>query len=135
MGDAEVPLRSILFKDDQNPFFTPKPNDDGNVMYFVDGLNTTIKNMGVKKGDIFLGLDGKMIPEIKQENINEINAIFTSSFMWDDQTKFSITVKRGDEIMTFNGITGSPSAIVSGVINDPNATQKAISLRNAWMKN
>ena len=55
--------------------------------------------------------------------------------MWDDQTKFSITVKRGDEIMTFSGITGSPSAIVSGVINDPTATQKAISLRNAWMKN
>ena len=135
IGDADVPLRSILFKDDQNPFFTPKPNDDGNVMYFVDGLNTTIKNMGVKKGDIFLGLDGKMIPEIKQENINEINAIFTSSFMWDNQTEFSITIKRDDEIMTFNGITGSPSAIVSGVINDPNATQKAISLRNSWMKN
>jgi hypothetical protein len=37
--------------------------------------------------------------------------------------------------MTFKGITGSPSAIVSGVINDPNATQKAISLRNSWMKN
>jgi hypothetical protein len=91
--------------------------------------------MGVKKGDIFLGLDGKMIPEIKQENINEINAIFTSSFMWDNQTEFSITIKRDDEIMTFNGITGSPSAIVSGVINDPNATQKAISLRNSWMKN
>jgi predicted metalloprotease with PDZ domain len=135
IGEADVPLRSILFKDDQNPFFTPKPNDDGNVVYFVDGLNTTIKNMGVKKGDIFLGLDGKMIPEINQENINEINAIFTSSFMWDDQTEFTITVQRGDEIITLSGITGSPSAIVSGVINNQNASQKAITLRNAWMKN
>ena len=76
-----------------------------------------------------------MIPEINQENINEINAIFTSSFMWDDQTEFTITVQRGDEIITLSGITGSPSAIVSGVINNQNASQKAITLRNAWMKN
>ena len=74
-----------------------------------------------------------MIPEIKQANINEINAIFTSSFMWDDQTKFSITVKRGDEIMTFSGITGSPSAIVSGVINDPTEKQKAQERRAGYL--
>ena len=91
--------------------------------------------MGVKIGDVFLGLDGKMLPEIKEENIDEINSIFTSSFMWDNQTEFTITVKRGKETYTLSGITGSPSALVSGVINDPNANNAAVSLRNAWMKN
>ena len=135
MGDTEVPLRSILFKDDKNPFFEPKTNDTGTVQYVVNGLNTTIEAMGVKIGDVFLGLDGKMLPEIKEENIDEINSIFTSSFMWDNQTEFTITVKRGKETFTLSGITGSPSALVSGVINDPNANNAAVSLRKAWMKN
>ena len=135
MGDTEVKLRSILFKDNQSLFFTPKPNNEGIVQYVVDGLNTTIDSMGVKVGDVLLGLDNKMLPEIKQENSDKINAVLTPSFMWDDKTKFSITVLRNDEMITLNGVTGSPSVKVSGVVNDSEASEVAKTLRKSWGTN
>ena len=91
--------------------------------------------MGVKVGDVLLGLDNKMLPEIKQENSDKINAVLTPSFMWDDKTKFSITVLRNDEMITLNGVTGSPSVKVSGVINDSDASEEAKTLRKSWLKN
>ena len=72
MGDTEVPLPSILFKDNKSPFFIPNPDESGTVRYIVDGLNSSIEKMGLKVGDIFLGLDGKMLPEIKKEIQREI---------------------------------------------------------------
>jgi predicted metalloprotease with PDZ domain len=135
MGETEVKLRSILFKDNQNLFFTPKPNNEGIVQYVVDGLNTTIDSMGVKVGDVLLGLDNKMLPEIKQENSDKINAVLTPSFMWDDKTKFSMTVLRNDEMIKLNGVTGSPSVKVSGVVNDSDASEEAKTLRKSWLKN
>ena len=135
MGDTEVKLRSILFKDNQNLFFSPKPNNEGIVQYVVDGLNTTIDLMGVKVGDVLVGLNNKMLPEIKQENSDKINAVLTPSFMWDDKTKFSITVMRNDEMITLKGVTGSPSVKVSGVVNDSEASEEVKILRKSWLKN
>ena len=134
MGETEVPLPSILFKDNQSPFFTPQPNASGVVQYVVTDLNTTIEAMGVQVGDFFLGLDDKMLPEIKQENAEGINAVFTPSFMWDDQKEFSITVKRGEEQLTLRGVTGTPSAKTKGVVEDPTASEVAVALRQAWLK-
>lgn len=134
MGETEVPLPSILFKDNQSPFFAPQPNASGVVQYVVTDLNTTIEAMGVQVGDLFLGLDGKMLPEIKKENAEGINAVFTPSFMWDDQKEFSITVQRGEEQLTLRGVTGTPSAKANGVVEDPTATEAAVTLRHAWLK-
>ena len=39
------------------------------------------------------------------------------------------------EKKTFIGITGKPNAKVSWVVEDPNATEKAVILRTAWLKN
>ena len=135
MGETEVPLPSILFKDNQNPFFEPQPDQDGKVRYVVTGLNDTIESMGVEIGDVFLGLDGKMLPEIKKENAEQINAVFTPSFMWDDKKEFTLTIQRNMEKQTLIGITGKPNAKVSGVVEDPNAAEKAMNLRTAWLKN
>lgn len=135
MGSTQVPLPSILFKDDKNTFFSPKQNDEGKVQYVVTGLNTTIENMGVQVGDIFLGLDGKMLPEIKQENAAEINAVLTPSFMWDNETTFSITIQRGAETITLNGVKGNPTVESNGIVEDPEASETAKKLRKAWLKN
>ena len=61
--------------------------------------------MGLKVGDIFLGLDGKMLPEIKKENASQINEVFAPSFMWDNDKEFTITIERNNEIITLSGIT------------------------------
>jgi predicted metalloprotease with PDZ domain len=135
IGDTEVPLSSIIFKENQNLFFEAKLNDEGVNQFIVNGLNTTIESMGVNVGDVFLGLNDKLFPEINQENTKEINALLTSSFMWDDKTEFSITVQRNNDIITLKGITGTPSVKVSGVINDTEASEASKKLRKAWLKN
>ena len=134
-GDIEVPLSSIIFKENQNLFFEAKLSDVGTSQFIVNGLNSTIESMGVKIGDVFLGLDDKMFPEINQENTNEINALLNTSFMWDDKTEFSITVQRNNKILTLKGITGNPSEKVSGVINNSEASEASKKLRKAWLNN
>jgi len=134
IGDTEVALSSIIFKENQNLFFETKLNDEGVNQFIVNGLNTTIESMGVNVGDVFLGLNDKLFPEINQENTKEINALLTSSFMWDDKTEFSITVQRNSDIITLKGITGTPSVKVSGVINDTEASEASKKLRKAWLK-
>ena len=91
--------------------------------------------MGVKIGDIFLGLDGKMLPEIKKENASQINEVFAPSFMWDNDKEFTITIERNNEIITLSGITGSAKAKVTGIVEDINADDYSIKLRNSWLKN
>ena len=135
MGETDIPLPSILFKNSQSPIFAPQPNANGVVQYVVNGLNTTIEAMGVQVGDVFLGLDGKMLPEIKQENAEAINAVFTPSFMWDDEKEFTLTIVRGGEQLTLSGVNGSPSVKANGIVEDPNASEAAKTLRQAWLKN
>ena len=135
MGDTEVPLPSILFKDNKSPFFIPNPDESGTVRYIVDGLNSSIEKMGLKVGDIFLGLDGKMLPEIKKENASQINEVFAPSFMWDNDKEFTITIERNNEIITLSGITGSPKAKVTGIVEDINADDYSLKLRKSWLKN
>jgi len=133
-GETDIELPSILLKDSQSPFFMPQPNEEGTVQYVVTGLNSTIASMGVQEGDLFLGLDGTLFPEIKQENAEAINAIFTPTFMWDAQKDFSITVKRGEDLLTLTGVTGTPTVKAKGIVANPQADPNAIALRQSWLK-
>ena len=76
-----------------------------------------------------------MLPEINQENGAAINGVLTQSFMWDAEKEFTITVERNSETLTLSGKVGTPSALMSGIVEDPNATDTALSLRKAWMFN
>jgi predicted metalloprotease with PDZ domain len=133
-GETDIELPSILLKDSQSPFFMPQPNEEGTVQYVVTGLNSTIASMGVQEGDLFLGLDGTLFPEIKQENAEAINAIFTPTFMWDAQKEFSITVKRGEDLLALTGVTGTPTVKAKGIVANPQADPNAIALRQSWLK-
>lgn len=89
--------------------------------------------MGAQIGDIFLGLDGKILPEIKRENADEINAVFQPSFLWEANKEFSITVKRNGEMLTLTGTLGTPTAKVNGIVEDVLANEAAVTLRKAWL--
>ena len=132
-GEVDAPLPGILFQNNQMPFFAPQPDENGVVQYVVTGLNSSLIEMGVEIGDVFLGLDGNLLPEIKQENGAAINAIFTPSFMWGPDKETSITVKRNNETLTLIGKVGKPLAKGLGLVEYPNASEAAVALRNAWM--
>ena len=55
--------------------------------------------------------------------------------MWDNDKEFTITIERNNEIITLSGITGSPKAKVTGIVEDINADDYSIKLRNSWLKN
>ena len=132
-GDTQSVLPSILFQDIDVPFFVPQPNADGIIQYAVSGLNSSIEAMGAQVGDILLGLDGKMLPEIKRENAEEINAVFNPSFLWDAEKEITMTVERGGEQIVLTGKVGEPSAKVNGLIDDPNADGAQVALRKSWL--
>jgi predicted metalloprotease with PDZ domain len=135
MGKTQIPLPSIIFKDHNDLFIVPQRSSVGTVEYVVTGLNSTLETMGVQTGDVFLGLDGKMLPEISPENAVEINTVLTPSFNWDTDREFTITVRRGAETHTFSGLSGTPSAESDGIVANPDAEPKSVTLREAWMKN
>ncbi len=132
-GETDAALPSVLFQEAGVPFFAPQPNEDGIMEYVISGLNSTIEAMGAQIGDIFLGLDGKILPEIKRENADEINAVFQPSFLWEANKEFSITVKRNGEMLTLTGTLGTPTAKVNGIVEDVLANEAAVTLRKAWL--
>jgi len=134
-GEVNSPLPGILFQNKQMPFFRPQANSDGIVQYVVTGLNSTLEAMGVQLGDIFLGLNDQRFPEIKAENGDAINAIFSPTFMWGSNKEFSVILERDGQEIPLQGTVGEPSAVVQGLVENPNAPQAAIDLRNAWMFN
>lgn len=134
-GEVNSPLPGILFQNKQMPFFRPQANSDGVVQYVVTGLNSTLESLGVQLGDLFLGLNDQRFPEIKPENGDAINAIFTPTFMWGANKEFSVILQRDGQELTLNGTVGEPSAIVQGLVENPDAPQAAKDLRNSWMFN
>lgn len=134
-GETVSPLPALIFQNAQDPVFSAEEITDKGRFLVITGLNSSLETMGVQVGDIFLGLNGKMLPEINQENGAAINAILTSSFTWAADEEITFTVEREDEKITLSGIVGTPSALVSGIVQNPDADEAAVALRNAWMFN
>ena len=134
-GETESQLPGVIFTDATTPIFTPQDIEEKGKFLVITGLNSTLEVMGVQLGDVFTGLDGQMFPEISQENGAAINAIFSPSFMWDADKEFSITVERNGESLTLSGNVGTPSAVISGIVEDPAASEVAVGLREAWLFN
>ena len=135
MGEIEAPLRGIIFQNNTDLFFKPQTYSEGIDKLFVTGLNSSLTSIGIKEGDMLVGLDGKVFPEIKKENNEAINAILTNSLMWDADKEITITIKRDEKEMTLKGKVGVPSAFVIGIVENSSASADEISLRKAWMFN
>ncbi len=134
-GETQMKLPAVIFKDAQTPVFTAQYSEDNVRLFVISGLNSSLEAMGVQPGDVMLGLDGQMFPEINQENSTAINAIFNSSFMWDATKEFTLTVARDGETLNLSGKVGAPSMTVSGIVEDAEASEAAVTLRKAWLFN
>ena len=134
-GDTEVPLRSIIFTDNTQLFFSPQPDATGKLQFVVNALNPSVEAMGVQIGDILLGLEGELFPEISQDNSGKINTILTPTLGWEADKEFSVTVKREGETLTLSGKVGNPKALTKGLVENPEADADAIKLRQNWLFN
>ena len=134
-GEVASPLRSIIFADATQLFFSPQPNEEGVVQFVVNQLNASIEAMGMQVGDVLLGMEGERFPEINQENSGKINTLLTPTLGWDADKVVRFTVKREGEELELSGKVGTPTAIVKGLVEDPNASESTVELRKAWLYN
>ena len=132
-GEVETPLRSIIFANNAELFFSPQPGAEDQMQFVVTQLNDSIEAMGVQQGDVLLGIDGALFPEINQENSGKINALLMPSLSWEADQEFSLTVERNGETLTLAGTVGTPTAVSKGLVENQDATAEAVSLREAWL--
>jgi predicted metalloprotease with PDZ domain len=132
-GEVETPLRSIIFANNAELFFSPQPGAEDQMQFVVTQLNDSIEAMGVQQGDVLLGIDGALFPEINQENSGKINALLMPSLSWEADQEFSLTVERNGETLTLTGTVGTPTAVSKGLVENQDATAEAVSLREAWL--
>jgi predicted metalloprotease with PDZ domain len=132
-GEVEMPLRSIIFSEGTKLFFSSQPNPSGELQFVVNQLNQSIEKIGLQIGDVLLGINGELFPEINQENSGKINEMLTKSFGWDEDREITLTVKRNDETLNLTGKVGNPTYPETGLLEDPKADLDTINLRNSWM--
>lgn len=131
----DKPLPGILFVNGQQPFFEVQPTANGSLSFVVSGLNSSLAAIGFQAGDVLQTFDGTPIPDIKPENGQKINALFSASFSWAPEKAVSFEVLRGGEPLTLTGRVGTPTVKGEGLAPDPNATPAQQALRTAWLKN
>ena len=132
-GEAEVPLRGIIFANNTQLFFGPQPDETGVFQFVVNALNPSVEAMGVQIGDVLLGIEGELFPEINQESSGKINAMLTPTLGWESDKDFSLTVRRNGETLTLSGKVGKPTAISKGLVENPEADTEAVKLRQSWL--
>ena len=132
-GEVEISLRSIIFSEGTQLFFNAQPNVSGVLEFVVNSLNPSIDAMGVKVGDVFLGIEGDLFPEINEKNSDQINAMLTPTLSWEADKEITLTIKRDGEILSLSGKVGNPTAIVNGLIENPEADKANIKLRQSWL--
>ena len=132
-GEVESPLRSILFADSAQLFFSPQANLSGTLQFVVNQLNVSIEAMGVKVGDVLLGIEDDLFPEINQKNSGKINAIFNPTLGWKADKNISFTVKRDAKTLILSGKVGNLTTVSKGLVENNEADAAATKLRQAWL--
>ena len=132
-GQVEVPLRSILFAGNNQLFFASEPNEAGVLQFAVKALNPSLEAMGIQVGDLVLGIEGELFPEINQENGAKINEMLTQTLGWEADQEVSFTLSRNGETLVVKGKVGNPTTIGKGLLEAPDASEAAVALRNAWL--
>ena len=132
-GEVEISLRSIIFSEGTQLFFSAQPNVSGVLEFVVNSLNPSIDAMGVKVGDVFLGIEGDLFPEINEKNSAQINGMLTPTLSWEADKEITLIIKRDGETLNLSGKVGNPTAIVNGLIENPEADKANIKLRQSWL--
>jgi len=132
-GKVASKLPSIFFQEaTTSVFLTRNIKGKGNFLAII-GLNSSLKNIGIKLGDILLGINGQTLPEINQENGLAINNILNASYDWSVDQEVVFSLERDGKEMILSGKVETPSYMVPGIIENSAASEESIKLRKAWM--
>jgi len=129
---------SVAFEETTTGFFLDGqvPYIDGNPenmkLFFRKGitLNSFLKNLGVKNGDVIKEINGTSY------NIQNVYDLIMDSQSWEEGEEISMILERDEEEVLLEGKISIPNTKKTSIIEMKlPETDARVKLRNAWLKN
>lgn len=124
-GVTEIPSSYFIYE--QEPFI--QGSEATNEVIFSSGvpLNSFLKNIGIKGGDVLLKIDEK------KYNLKNIYDLFSDSNKWEIGNTIKFTIKRDQEILTLSSNVIAPIVEKRILEQNPNATEAQIRVLKKWI--
>lgn len=130
LATKDVEESTGYFFDGQVPYMDVDVQNDS-VVFIRENieLNSFFNDLKLKGGDIFRTINEQEI------NLETLRPIIGESFGWTPETVVSMTVERGDEMISVSGPVGQPVKKVKKIVALEGVSEETVALRNAWLKN
>jgi predicted metalloprotease with PDZ domain len=126
-GNSEIPT-NYIFAGGQNIIFDADPQK-GEIFFSEMALkNSFWASQGVQVGDVIKKVDAK---ELTLMNAQEI---ITGMYGWQEGQEIDVELNRNGETVMIKTILTKATAESESLIEDPNASDEKVALRNAWLK-
>ena len=126
-GNSEVPT-NYIFAGGQNIIFDADPQK-GEIFFSEMALkNSFWASQGVQVGDVIKKVDAK---ELTLMNAQEI---ITGMYGWQEGQEIDVELNRNGETVSIKTVLTKATAESESLIEDPNASDEKVALRNAWLK-
>lgn len=127
MGETEVNT-NYIFAGGQNVVFDAD-REKGTIFFSEMALkNSFWKAQGVQVGDVIKKVNGTELTMLNA------NVVLKDMYGWEPGQEFSVEVERNGETVEFKGKLTKATAKGESLINNPEATEAQIAIRNAWLK-
>ncbi len=125
-GEAELET-NYIFAGGQNIIFSGDPTKG---IFFTDMAlkNSFWKSQGIQSGDVIKKVNGK---ELTLQNANEV---ITGMFSWAEGQDITMDIERNGEPLAIATKLTKAYAKTEGLMEDANATETQVKLRDAWLK-
>jgi len=127
LGQSEVDT-NYIFAGGQNIIFDAD-QEKGTIFFSPMALkNSFWASQGVQAGDIIKKVNGS---ELTLQNAQQVVG---GMFGWQPGQDYSLEIERNGETMMLEGKLEKATAESESLIEDPNASDEKVALRNAWLK-
>ena len=126
----DVEQQTGYFLDGQVPYIDIDIENDS-LVFIREGikLNSFFRDLELKGGDVLRAINGEVV------TIETIRPIVGESFSWSPDKVIQVTVERNGQVVTVEGLAGSPMKVVKTLTSVKDVSEKENALRNAWLKN
>lgn len=117
-----------LIKGQTTPYVRPN-QQTGEIVFREDiELNSFLKELGIKGGDVLKSVNGK------DYNIQNVYDLIMETQNWEVDAPITMTVVRDGEELKLEGTIVTPMDKDKGLVENQNADSAQIELRHAWLK-
>lgn len=126
-GQSEVET-NYIFAGGQNIIFDGD-QAAGTIFFSPMALkNSFWKSQGIQAGDVIKKVNGQ---ELTLQNAQQV---IGGMFMWKEGQDVTMELERNGEPVAIKATLTKPMAVSEALIENPEATQEQLALRNAWLK-